>query len=122
MRILVDEDLASHHLLALLRSRLGADRVVEPDRGTSDATPWGRAQDEGLAILTGNARDFLDLARSTGDHAGLLIVVRFNDPTRDLRAVDVAARVARIGALHPEGVANLVLIVNGFEPLGSGGR
>jgi len=122
VRILVDEDLASHDLLELLRSRLGAERVVEPDRGTSDATTWARAQDGGLTILTGNARDFLDLARSTDGHAGLLLVVRFNDPTRDLRAVDIAARVARIDALYPEGVRNLVLIVNGFEPIESGGR
>ena len=47
-------------------------------------------------------------------HHGLLLVYRDNDPTRDLRAADIAARVAAIVQAYPDGLQSLVLVVNKF--------
>lgn len=112
----MDEDLGSHELLARLREALTWE-ILAPARDTSDEQVWGRAQLEGAAILTGNVVDFLRLAGEHPDHAGLLLVHRVNDRRRDLRAGDIAARVAAIAARYPDGIRSLTLVVNGF-PLG----
>ncbi len=116
MRVLVDEDVASRDLLRRLDKALPG-QVLVPERETSDDEVWSRAQREGAAVLTGNVVDFLRLAGETDDHHGLLLVYRLNDPTRDLRAGEIAARVAAIADRHPGGIAGMVLAVNNF-PLG----
>ncbi len=113
MRLLVDEDLASYELLARLNEALPGD-VLAPERETSDEEVWTRAQREGAAILTGNVVDFVRLAAEHPDHFGLLVVYRVNDPTKDLRARAIAARVAAIAARYPDGIRSLILAVNNF--------
>jgi hypothetical protein len=105
--------MASRELLTRLESVLpGA--VLPPNRGDSDDEVWSRAQASAAAILTGNAVDFRPLAEVLADHHGLLLVYRENDPTRDLRAADIAARIAAIAARYPDGLESLVLVVNTF--------
>lgn len=113
MKVLVDEDLGSHELLARLREALPGE-ILAPVRDTSDEEVWARAQLAGAAILTGNVVDFLRLARERPDHGGLHLLRRANDPTRDLRAGDIAVRIARIAARFPDGIRSLTLVVNGF--------
>ncbi len=113
MKVLVDEDVASHALMTRLREAMPGN-VLAPERDTSDEEVWFRAQLEGAAILTGNVVDFLRLARLHPEHAGLLLLHRVNDPTRDLRAGEIAARVAAIDARFPGGIWSLTLVVNGF--------
>jgi len=93
-------------------------RVLAPERETSDEEVWSRAQREGAAVLTGNVVDFLRLAGATADHHGLLLVYRLNDPTRDLRTGEIAARVAAIAGRHPGGISGMVLAVNNFPLAG----
>lgn len=112
MRILVDEDLASRHLLSRLESAFPGN-VLGPARETSDEDVWRRAQAEGAAILTGNVVDFLLLARERPSHHGLLLVYRRNDP-RDLRAKGIATGVVTIAERYPSGVEDLILAVNDF--------
>ena len=116
MRLLVDEDVASRELLGRLEATLPG-MILAPERGVSDDDVWSRAQAEGAAILTANGVDFLRLAADRPQHHGLLLVFRVNDPTRDLRAIATAARVAAIVARYPEGLDGLTLVVNNFPGL-----
>ena len=113
MRVLVDEELASGELLGRLEALLpGA--VLTPERETSDEEVWRRAQHEQAAVLTGSIVDFLRLATEGPDHHGLLLVFRVNDPSRDLRAREIAARVTAIARHFPTGIAGMILAVNNF--------
>jgi hypothetical protein len=114
--VLVDEDVASLDLLRRLEAVLPG-QLLAPERATSDAEVWSRAQRERAAVLTGNVVDFLRLAGNSVEHHGLLLVYRLNDPMRDMRASEIAARVAAISGRYPAGIAGIVLAVNNF-PLG----
>jgi hypothetical protein len=89
--------------------------VVVAAVGLADEEVWALAQSEEAAILTGNVVDFLRLAVARPDHHGVLLVYRSNDPTRDLRAADIAAAVESIVNAYPDGFAGLTLVVNGFR-------
>lgn len=114
MRILVDEDLASRALLSSLEDSTGLE-PLPPRLEDSDADVWARAQEEQAAVLTGNARDFVRLARAHADHAGLLLVVRKNEPG-DLAARHIVAALEAVADAYPGGIAGLTLVVNGFAP------
>lgn len=113
MRLLVDEDLGSREILRRLEEALPG-RILAPQREMSDEAVWNRAQGHGAAILTANIVDFLSLAAERPDHNGLLLVYRVNDPTKDLQAADIAARVAAILARYPAGLRSMILGVNNF--------
>ena len=113
MRLLVDEDLGSRELLRRLDEALPG-RILAPEREMSDEAVWTRAQGHGAAILTANVVDFLSLAAERPNHNGLLLVYRVNDPTKDLQAADIAARVAAILARYPDGLRSMILGVNNF--------
>jgi hypothetical protein len=113
MRVYLDEDVASHELTARLVA--AGHEVLAPLRGRPDARCWRHAQEQRAAVLTINAIDFARLAEATPAHAGLLLLYRENDPTRDLRAEAVAAAIGRIGETYPGGVAGMILVVNQFR-------
>ena len=113
MRLLVDEDLGSHELLRRLEEALPG-RILAPEREMSDEAVWTRAHGHGAAILTANVVDFLSLAAERPDHHGLLLVYRVNDPTKDLQAADIAARIAAILTRYPAGLRSMILGVNNF--------
>jgi hypothetical protein len=116
--LLVDEDLASHEMISRLNGLLPG-RILETVRGMTDAEVWARAQAQGAAVLTANTVDFLRIAEIEPDHHGLLLVYRANDRTKDLRVVDIAARVGSIVELHPDGLRSMKLVVNHFSSKGS---
>lgn len=113
MRILVDEDLASRELISRLRNEFGDD-VLEPEVGASDQAAWDRAQAERATVLTANAVDFLRLAQTARDHAGLLLVYRTNNRSTDVRAGDIARAVIAINGDFRGGIATRVLVINDF--------
>lgn len=112
MRLLVDEDQASRTLLAALADIAGLE-VLPPIRETSDDEVWQRAQREGAAVLTGNAKDFVPRARDALEHAGLLLVTRQNRP-EDMTSTQIARAMTSIVEAYPEGVAGMTLVVNAF--------
>lgn len=112
MRLYVDEDCASAQLIARLRQ--GGHEVFEPLRGEPDVRCWRHAQALSAAVLTMNVRDFVALA-SRGEHHGLLLVYRENDPTRDMAARDIAAAVDRAADVYPGGITGQILTLNQFR-------
>ncbi len=84
-------------------------------KGGSDEDVWRRAQAEGVAILTGNVVDFRLLAVDRPEHHGLLLVYRVNDSSKDLRAADIAVRVAAILKRHPDGLRGVTFVVNNYS-------
>jgi Domain of unknown function (DUF5615) len=114
----VDEDLASRELLRRLDDLFPGEIVVSA-RGSTDEAVWEHAQREAAAILTANVVDFIRLAEERPDHHGLLLVIRRNDPTKDLRAAGIATRVVSITGLYPDGLRRLALVVNSV-PLAEG--
>jgi hypothetical protein len=113
VRVLVDEDLASRELIRRLHDALPGD-VLRPEPGSTDAEVWDRAQSARVALLTGNVTDFLSLARESSGHHGLLLVYRQNDPSKDMRAADIAIAVGAIDAMYPNGIHDMILAVNSF--------
>jgi len=111
VRLLVDEDVAPREFLERLE-RVLPGAVIGPMRGMADDDVWARAQDEEAVLLTGNVVDFLSIVGQQLEHHGLLLVYRSNDPTRDLRASDIAAGVTAIVRDHPDGLTGLPLVVN----------
>jgi len=111
LRLYVDEDVASAELISRLRNA-GHD-VLEPLRGESDVRCWRHAQDQAAVVVTMNARDFVALAEE-GEHHGLLLVYRGNDPTRDMTAAAIASAVGRVAQAYPDGIGNEILTVNRF--------
>jgi predicted nuclease of predicted toxin-antitoxin system len=112
VRVLVDEDVASHALLDALSAVPGLE-LLPPARASSDEEVWDRAQREAAAILTGNARDFVPYARRFAAHAGLLLVIRKNRPD-DLTTSEIAPCVGKIAEAYPDGIAGMTLVVNAF--------
>jgi predicted nuclease of predicted toxin-antitoxin system len=110
VRILEDEDLASRELLSRLDVAFPGE-VLRPAGEASDDDVWRRAQNEAAAILTGNAVDFLRLAREHESHHGLILVHRTNKPT-DLTASDILEGVQAISGRYPDGIKDLVLVIN----------
>jgi hypothetical protein len=102
VRLYLDDDLDSNTLMGLLR-RAGHE-VVSPraagTRGATDEDHLGYATTRGLVLLTANASHFLALHgmwRAQGrQHAGILIVYRENDPTRDMTPHEITAAVMEI--------------------------
>lgn len=112
--MLVDEDVASRALLKALAAAPSLD-VLTPERAASDEEVWDRAQAEGAAVLTGNARDFVPYVRRSETHAGLLLVSRQNLPS-DLSSTDVARALGAVAAAYPDGIPGLTLVINAFVP------
>src|SRR5205807_2657579 len=104
MRIYLDEDLASGLLTKLLQ-KVGHD-VTTPTGagilGRADAVQLACAIREHRACLSRNYEDFEELhlliAEAQGNHFGILIVRRENDPTRDLTPRGIVAAIRKLEA------------------------
>lgn len=114
MRLYIDEDLASKELLARLTAA-GHD-VVATQRGIPDAEAWALAQDESAAVVTANARDFVQLALSAPTHRGLLLVFREADARKNLTFAGIADAVARVASTHGADLTGRILALNHYGP------
>lgn len=113
MRLYLDEDIASKELTSRLATA-GHD-VLSPLRGESDSRCWHYAQEHGAMVVTMNVVDFARLAEATEGHAGLLLVYRENDPTRDMRAVAVVDAVGRVADMYRDGLKDVIAVLNQFR-------
>jgi predicted nuclease of predicted toxin-antitoxin system len=102
MRIYLDEDIASA-LLATLLQKAGHDVITAGDAGTlgySDAAQLTFAIKEKRHCLTRNYDDFEELHllihHARGNHHGILVIRRENDPTRDLSSKGIVAALRRL--------------------------
>lgn len=59
-----------------------------------------------------NVVDFVGLAEATEGHAGLLLVCRGNDPSRDMSAASVVAAVARVAETYRDGLEGAITVLN----------
>src|SRR5262249_31282482 len=117
MRLFLDEDLASG-LLAKLLQNAGHDvatPVAAGTRGQTDPVQLTRAIHEQRAIVSRNFEDFEELhlliAEARGNHFGILIVRRENDPTRDLTPKGIVTAIRKLeSAAVP--IANEYLVLN----------
>ena len=94
--------------------------VVEPDLGISDAETWEFAHRNHAVVVTGNAVDFVPLAKASGHHAGLLLVYRDNDPGRDMATADIATAINNVDAGYGGVIVDLILVLNQFRRWGPG--
>ena len=113
MRLYLDEDIASKELTSRLAA--AGHEVTPPTRGESDSRCWYHAQEQGAAVVTMNAVDFVRLAEATEGHHGLLLVYRENDPTRDMSAASIAAAVARVAEASRDGLGDAIVGLNQFR-------
>jgi predicted nuclease of predicted toxin-antitoxin system len=117
MRIYVDEDLAAGLVLRLLQ-QAGHD-VVAPAGlgmlGRSDPVQFAFAIQERRVCLTGNYDDYEELhlliRQAQGNHPGVLVVRKDNDPTRDLTPKGIVAALRNLEAAGVP-IANEYIILN----------
>jgi hypothetical protein len=64
--------------------------------GADDAEHFEYARRNGLALLTKNPRDFVDLHEQNQDHAGILLVYQDNDKRRDMQPADIARAISHL--------------------------
>lgn len=110
MRLLVDEDIASHELMARLKK--AGHHVEVRKKGAVDAAVWRYAWERGLAMLTANPPDFEMLAEKTPDHHGLLVVYGERSPLKQMRAAEIAAAIEFVREVHGDDVAGLRFVLN----------
>ncbi len=102
MRIYIDEDL-SHGLLVRLLRAAGHDVEFPAGAsllGRSDPVQFRFAIHERRVCLTANYDDYEELhllvTEAHGDHPGILVVRRENDPTRDLTLKGIVVAVRKL--------------------------
>jgi uncharacterized protein DUF5615 len=88
--------------------------------GTSDEEVWEFAKHERLPVLTMNAADYRGLTEGAGDHHGLILVYRDNDPTKDMTFADIAAVISKIDARFAGRLRGRIIIANEFRQSGRG--
>jgi predicted nuclease of predicted toxin-antitoxin system len=117
MRIFLDEDLASG-LLAKLLQNTGHDvatPVAAGTRGRTDPVQLTRAIHEKRAIVSRNFEDFEELhllvMEAHGNHFGILIRRRENDPTRDLPPKGIVTAIRKLESAGVP-IANEYIVLN----------
>ena len=113
MRLYLDEDIASKELTSRLIA--AGHEVLSPLQGEPDHRCWRHAQEQDAAVVTLNVVDFVRLAEATEGHAGLLLVYRENDPTRDMSAASIAVAVARVADTYRDGLRGAIVVLNQFR-------
>ena len=106
MRIYLDEDMASALLLGFLR-KAGHD-VETPGgsglMGRSDPAQFAFSIRAALVCLTANHDDYeelhLLLQAAQGNHLGIFVVRRDNDPTRDLSPKGIVNAIRKLEAAN----------------------
>jgi hypothetical protein len=113
VRLYLDEDVASRELTSRLAAA-GHD-VLSPLRGAPDSHCWNHAQERAATVVTMNVVDFVRLAEATEGHAGLLLVYRENDPSRDMSVAAVVAAVARVAETYRDGLEGVIAVLNQYR-------
>jgi predicted nuclease of predicted toxin-antitoxin system len=117
MRLYLDDNLAGHVLVGLLK-RAGHTAVRPADAGLSSASDprhFLYAAKNDLALLTGNHRDFGDLhdlvVGTGGAHGGVILIYFDNDPTKDMKPADI---VRALGKVESSGivVSDQLIVLN----------
>ncbi len=104
MKLYLDDDVASPVLARLLRNaKQDVQLPVEAGYASArDAIHLAYALQQGRAVLSGNHDDFAALHHlvmaSKGHHAGILIVRKDNDPTRDMTARGIVRAIRNLAA------------------------
>ena len=104
MNLYLDDDSAKALLAALLQK--GGHRVVVPAdvglRGADDAEHLLHAVQNDLILITRNHNDFrilhLLVQATGGQHKGIFVIRRDNDPTRDMKDRDAVRSIANLDA------------------------
>jgi hypothetical protein len=95
------DDCSNSDLLTNLLHQ-GGHRVVRPTDpvvgldGEEDDVHFALAVGQGLAIITKNPQDFLDLHNADRNHYGILAVYQDNDSTRDMSDADIVKAIANL--------------------------
>jgi hypothetical protein len=117
MRIYLDEDLTSGVLASLL-TKAGHDIATPIGAallGRSDAVQLTFAIAENRVCLSRNYKDFEELhllmQQGRGQHAGIIVVRRENDPTRDMTPKGIAAAIRKLESAGVP-IANEYIILN----------
>jgi len=110
VRLLVDENLASHDLMARLRK--AGHHVETPARGMLDEEVWRYAQAQRLALLTADPIAFEALSVESQRHSGLLVVYGERDRLKQMRAADVAGAIAHVREVHGDDLAARRFVLN----------
>ena len=104
MRLYLDDDLASPHLVGSLRGS-GHDVVLPADlglAGAKDPVHLTRAVQQDRVLLTRNYVDFEILHNLVmmvqGHHTGILVVRRDNDPKRNLKMHQIVRAIRNLEA------------------------
>lgn len=117
LRIYLDDCAYSHRLCHLLREaghdvQVPAD-VTPPLTGADDATHLSHAQSTHQAIVTLNAKDFKALHDQDTDHSGILVIYKDNDPTRDMRYIDIVQAIGNLERMVPQ-IAGGFWVLNAY--------
>jgi predicted nuclease of predicted toxin-antitoxin system len=117
MKLYLDENLAGHVLVGLLR-RAGHTAIRPLDArlsGARDPRHFLYAAQNDLTLLTGNHRDFPDLhdlvVGTGGAHAGVLLIYFDNDPTKDMKPHDITRALGKL-ELSGMVMADQLLVLN----------
>ena len=102
MKVYLDDDMDSNALIGLLQK--GGHEVVSPratgTRGKTDEEHLHYAAGHGLALLTANAGDFVELHQQWmlrhDSHHGILVIYRENNPVRDMTLQEIAQAIKQI--------------------------
>jgi predicted nuclease of predicted toxin-antitoxin system len=120
MKLYLDEDLASPTLAHLLRNA-GHDVQVPGDvghLGKDDPEQLTHAIREARVLLSRNYRDFeqlhLLLLTAGGRHAGMCVIRRDNDPSRNLSPKDIVRALRNLEAAGVP-IANEYIILNHWQ-------
>jgi hypothetical protein len=95
------DDCSNSDLLAVLLHQAGhtVKRPNDPDvnlLGEDDDVHLAFAANKGLAIITKNPADFLDLHNANRQHGGILAVHQDNHPTRDMSDAEIVKAIKNL--------------------------
>lgn len=96
----------------MARLKEAGHHVERAEKGTLDAAVWRHAQEAALAVMTGNADDFIALADQTPGHHGLLLVYGEHDPLKQMRAADIAAALEFLREFHGDALRGQRVALN----------
>ena len=102
MRLYLDEDIASRHLVQALR-KAGHDVTTPADvglLGESDTLQLTHAVRDDRVCLSRNSRDFKNLHNLIllcgGSHSGIFALYSDNDRRRDMKPVQIVAAIKNV--------------------------
>ena len=98
MHLLIDEDSQATKLVESLKS-LGHDVFTINDlgmAGTPDDEVLATARKINRVLLTHNCSDFKDLHENEPNHAGILLVRRSSDKSKDMNYQDIVRAVSNV--------------------------